>query len=56
MGAIIAVAMSTSAENKDYKVLYESTIRVNNDLTDKIEQLRHELNQPKKMILGVRQG
>lgn len=47
--------MSTSAENKDYKQLYESAIRVNNELTSKIEQLQHELNQLKKMIFGVRQ-
>ncbi|QHS58384.1 IS66 family transposase [Chitinophaga agri] len=40
--------MSTSAEDNDYKQLYESAI-------NKVEQLQHELNQLKKMIFGVRQ-
>jgi archaellum component FlaC len=40
--------MSTSAENNDYKKLYESAI-------NKVEQLQHELKQLKKLVFGVRQ-
>jgi transposase len=47
--------MSESTGNSDYKQLYESAVRDNDNLNGKVEQLQHELNQLKKMIFGVRQ-
>ncbi|HEU4609592.1 MAG TPA: IS66 family transposase [Chitinophagaceae bacterium] len=47
--------MTTTPADIDYKHLYESTRRDNEQLSFKITQLQHELAQLKKLIFGSRQ-
>lgn len=47
--------MDTPVADSYYKQLYETSLQENRDLNFKLQQLKHELQQLKKMIFGSRQ-